>query len=108
MAFDWAATGVIVTVIVIMCGVFYRLGKIETSKADKIDCRERAERCAIKFDAVSQAAATLNTAVARVQENQIAQEKLIVRQVDVVDQLEMVVNKGIRSGTIGNAKGATG
>jgi len=107
MVLDWPAAGVIIAGGSALCGLFFRLGKLESSKADKTDCKNRAEKVDGCFAEVNEAASVLNTAVARVQENQIAHEKLITRQVDVIDRLETVVNKGIRNGSIRNVKGAT-
>lgn len=104
MVLDWPAAAVLIAGGSALCGIFWRVGKFEASKADKADCAARAEACNRRFETSSEAAAVLNTAVARVQENQEAQKSLITRQVDVIDRLEAAVNKGIRNGTIGNGK----
>ena len=101
MILDWPAAGVIIGGGTALFGMAWRLGKMEASKADKADCKARSEVVDGCFANVNLAASTLNTAVARVQENQNAHDRLITRQVDVIDRLEAAVNKGIRNGTIG-------
>jgi len=93
MVLDWAAASVIIAVIGILCGVFYRMGKIQESKADKKTCEERAEGCANKFTAVDQAAAKLYTAVARVEEQQKAGAENLHAQIRITERLEALVTK---------------
>jgi hypothetical protein len=93
MRFDWAATGVIITIIAILCGVFYRLGKLSESKADKRTCEERAESCANKFLIADQSVARLYTAVARVEEQQNAGAENLRTQIRITERLEVLVTK---------------
>jgi len=101
MAISWAAAGVLVAIIGALCGLFYRLGKIEASKADKVTCEERADECGGKFEAANRTAAKLETAVARVQEQQIAGKENLERQMEVTVRLEGIVTKAISGGMIG-------
>lgn len=91
MAFDWAAMGVVITVIVILCGVFYRLGTIQASKADKNICIERAEMCNGRFLSADQSVAKLHTAVARVEEQQKAGAENLRSQIRITERLEGIV-----------------
>jgi len=91
MAIDWPAASVIITVVGILCGVFYRLGYLSESKADKITCATRVETCADKFLAADQSAAKLFTAVARVEEQQKAGAVNLERQIMATDRLENIL-----------------
>ena len=105
MNVDWTATAVIVPVIGIMCGLFYRLGVVQSSKADKVDCQERLQTCGIRFDSLDGVISDFKVNVARLEEQQRAHSILFERQVKITDRLDDIVSRGIRNGIIGNSHG---